>query len=271
MSVDGFETIEFANKTSLTVNALAGSDTISVNNPAGLSSDITVIGGDPTGSDRLIVNGTMIQDIATIRPTDGDSGSLTIGDLPIVNFDTVESVTYDGQGGDDQLIVETPGYTDIITLTPGALPDAGRLDIYHGTPPSSDLVAITFEDLGLDGQLTLDDTPVLGIKYLDALYYRGTDADDWFSADGVNTDGEIFLNSQVVVTTPGITQVSLLGLGGTDSFGFYGGPVLPWNAVVEGGDGTDSRLGVRRRRQRADALACRRLQRSRHGLRVDDR
>ena len=53
VSVDGFETIEFSNKTTLTINALAGSDTINLNNsstPTGLTS-ITVAGGDPTGSD----------------------------------------------------------------------------------------------------------------------------------------------------------------------------------------------------------------------------
>ncbi len=242
VSVDGFETIEFANKTTLTVNALAGSDTISVNNPAGLSGDIIVNGGDPTGSDRLIVNGTTGQDTATIRPTDIDSGSVSVPGLPTVNFDTIESVTYDGQGGDDELIVQTPGYTDIITLTPGAADDAGRLDILHYTPPSTDLVVITYEDLGSSGQLTLDDTPVVGIKYEDALYYRGTDADDWFDASAGADNGEIFLNSfDFVVSTPGIAQVTLEGLGGTDSFGVYGGAgLLPWNCVVEGGDGTDN-------------------------------
>ncbi len=33
LTVDGFESIEFANKTSLVIDALAGSDTINLNNP----------------------------------------------------------------------------------------------------------------------------------------------------------------------------------------------------------------------------------------------
>ena len=60
VSVDGFETIEFSNKVNLTINGLAGSDTINLNNPntpTGLTS-ITVNGGDPTASDTVIVNGT---------------------------------------------------------------------------------------------------------------------------------------------------------------------------------------------------------------------
>ena len=58
VSIDNFETISFLNKTSLTIDAGAGSDTINVNsqtNPLGLAS-VTVNGGDPTGSDTLIVN-----------------------------------------------------------------------------------------------------------------------------------------------------------------------------------------------------------------------
>ena len=57
-----YETIEFSNKTTLTINGLAGSDTINLNNPntpTGLTG-ITVNGGDPTGSDTLIVNGTAL-------------------------------------------------------------------------------------------------------------------------------------------------------------------------------------------------------------------
>ena len=33
VSVDGFETIDFSNKTTLTINGLAGDDTINLNNP----------------------------------------------------------------------------------------------------------------------------------------------------------------------------------------------------------------------------------------------
>src|SRR6185369_7299530 len=57
VSVDGFETIEFSNKTTLTLNALAGSDTINLNNPntpTGLTG-ITVNGGDPTVSGDTVI------------------------------------------------------------------------------------------------------------------------------------------------------------------------------------------------------------------------
>ncbi len=55
VSVDGFETIEFANKTLLTVDALAGDDVISITPQA---TPITINGNDPSASDRVIVDGT---------------------------------------------------------------------------------------------------------------------------------------------------------------------------------------------------------------------
>ena len=49
----------FSNKTALTIDGLAGSDVISINNPNKPTAltGITVDGGDPTASNTLIVNG----------------------------------------------------------------------------------------------------------------------------------------------------------------------------------------------------------------------
>ena len=62
MTIDEHESIEFSNKTKLTINAGAGQDTISLNNPntpTGLTGipGITINGGDPTSGDTLIVTG----------------------------------------------------------------------------------------------------------------------------------------------------------------------------------------------------------------------
>ena len=66
VSIDNQESIEFSNKTTLTLNGLAGSDEFNLNNPntpTGLTA-ITVNGGDPTtGSDTVIVNGTAAADL----------------------------------------------------------------------------------------------------------------------------------------------------------------------------------------------------------------
>ena len=99
-------------------------------------------------------------------------------------------------------------------------------------------MAVAFEDLGGGGRYTLAD---VGGGRADVLYYRGTDADDSFSADGAN-GSQIRLNDRVRVTTPGITQLGLDGLGGNDSFDLYAtlAEPLPWGTEVFGGDGTDS-------------------------------
>ena len=178
---------------SINLYGLEGDDTFQVTQIGNWEIPVVnVFGGDPTGSDHLIVNGTTGLDTAVIRPADGDSGSVAITGMPTVNFDTIESVTYDGQGGNDRLTVETPALTDVITLRPGVTRDAGTLNIDH-ISPSRALVAIAFEDLGGNGRLTLSD---VGGGRADVLYYRGTDADDSFRADGANS-GQIRLNDQM--------------------------------------------------------------------------
>ncbi len=60
VSIDSFETIEFSNKTTLTINGLSGDDQINLNNPntpTGLTA-IAVDGGAGAAGDALVVNGT---------------------------------------------------------------------------------------------------------------------------------------------------------------------------------------------------------------------
>ena len=103
VTVDSYESIEFSNKTTLTINALAGSDSVSLNNastPTGLTG-ITVNAGDPTGSDTLIVTGTGAADTFTFVGTSASSGTVARIGTPLVTFTGVEHTTLDGQGGDD--------------------------------------------------------------------------------------------------------------------------------------------------------------------------
>src|SRR4029079_18711709 len=79
VSIDSQETIEFSNKTTLTINALAGNDTINLNNPntpTGLTS-ITVNGNDPTASDTVILNGTAAADTINFAPTSANAATVT--------------------------------------------------------------------------------------------------------------------------------------------------------------------------------------------------
>ncbi|WP_425614911.1 dockerin type I domain-containing protein [Anatilimnocola sp. NA78] len=119
ISVDDHETIEFSNKTTLTINALGGSDTISLNNPntpTALTS-ITVNGGDPTTSDKVIVVGTTGVDTVAYTPTAFNAATVNITGLPTITANTVEHVVYDAGevAGLDQLTVNGTIVNDVLS------------------------------------------------------------------------------------------------------------------------------------------------------------
>ncbi len=134
VTIDNFEFIQFSNKNTLTIDGLAGSDQINLNNPSkpsGLTT-IAIVGGDPTGSDTLIVNGILGQDdYMRVSPTGAGSGSIADSPAAFVpvtfsgiehlvaigqSSDTVEDIQYTGTSGDDSFV-----------LTPGATPDSGSI------------------------------------------------------------------------------------------------------------------------------------------------
>jgi len=228
VSIDGFETIEFTNKTNLVINALAGNDTINLNNPntpTGLAS-ITVNGGDPTASDQLIVNGTVNADTITYRPTGFDSGVVSVAGLPVVAFSGTEHLTINGLGGGDDLILDTFEIDGTQVLTPGSTFDSGRVDFLDGGFLTNHAVALKFLGLDVGGSLTFSD-----VDRFDNLIYRGTDLDDTFS---VNSAGQVLLNGQIPVNTPSINTLTLAGLAGNDTFNIAGDHNLT-EIVVEGG------------------------------------
>src|SRR6185312_6921313 len=94
ISVDNQEVISIANKTSITIFAQAGDDTININGPVGLSGSITVDGGDPTSSDKLIVNGQFGGSTANFAPTGSATGSISVSGLPLTSYSAIESVVY---------------------------------------------------------------------------------------------------------------------------------------------------------------------------------
>jgi photosystem II stability/assembly factor-like uncharacterized protein len=118
VSIDEHEPIEFANKTSLVINAGAGQDTISLNNPntpTGLSG-ITINGGDPTSGDMLIVTGTggavnVNTATSTITGATGAGGAVSIG------YSGIESLNLPAGIGD--LTLTTTDADDTVAVTPG--------------------------------------------------------------------------------------------------------------------------------------------------------
>lgn len=88
VAVDNFETVEFANKTTLVINGLDGDDDIVLNNP-----------NTPTGLTAVVVNGGNGNDTISV-------------------YTTPQPATLNGEGGDDLFRV-APSATAVITVDGG--------------------------------------------------------------------------------------------------------------------------------------------------------
>ena len=234
VSVDGFELVEFTNKSVLTLAGKAGTDRINLNNPnvpAGLQ-QIVVVGDNPN-DDQLILNGTEGSDTLTFTPDTATFGTAQINALP-VTFDLIESVTINGQGGDDGLEVKVDA--SIVDLFPGTMDDAGTVQV-------DSLVPLHFEQLGADGGVTITEVGAPG--YSD-LVYHGTTADDYFRVPHKKDviTPSIGLGKRVPVSTTGIRDYTLRGLEGHDQFDVTSEPEfatrLSINVEAGGPDDADS-------------------------------
>jgi hypothetical protein len=243
VTVDNLVPINFTNKGSLIINALAGSDEINLNNssiPTGLTS-ITVNGGDPTASDTLVVNGTAGEDAIGYAPDAATTGSggvtvvPVIGPaLPAVSFTGIENLAINGQGGNDNLTVATINGSDSVTLTPGAAVDSGGITITRTAGAPSSATPLSFSNLGSTGSLTIANN--LG-STLDTLVYNGTTGNDTFTV--APTTGQITLVTatglaQIPVNTPGVSSLVLYGVSSNNTFNVTG--PQPYTAIsLEGG------------------------------------
>jgi hypothetical protein len=243
VSVDSQETIEFSNKTTLTINALAGSDTINLNNPTtptGLTG-ITVNGADPTGSDTVIANGTSGVDSINFAPTSANAATITgAGPVPIT-LATTEHVLINGQGGNDTLTLTTPSGQQVISVTPGALADQGDISLRQSTAlGGAALLGMSFTNIGAAGTLNFADA---GTTRADDLSIIGTANSNIFA---VSTTGNILLSTQasggasnptlVSVNTPGVSSLELYGLAGDDTFNIPANHPFTGGIFVDGGD-----------------------------------
>lgn len=193
VSIDLLETIEFANKTTVTINALAGSDTINVNNPLGLTGNLIVNGGDPTGSDRLIVNG-----LAATTAVNLAAGSITGVAPAAVVYTGIEHLTAVA-GASTTLALS--GSADYI-YTPGAAINAGDVQ--------TDFIPVDFIGYGTGRTLSLDGTS--------ATVY-GTNGNDTVN---VAANGNVNLNNRATIARVNLTTMTIDTLDGDDTFNVVG-------------------------------------------------
>ncbi len=243
VAVDAFETIEFSNKTNLILNGLGGSDQISLNNPTtpvGLTG-INVNGGDPTASDEIVIHNTNLATDITVN-TLSDDGAVVTGALTVpVTIDQAEHLVLNGNAanGADNLIVVTPTGRDFVDVLPGANVNEGSVLIRGANGEA--LLPIEYVNLDAAANLTLAD---VSQDRADFLRRHGTASDDLFT---VSTTGDVELeqatnasNLAVQLLTPGIEQLTLIGLDGSDIFVVPGNhPFTGFNGIgviVEGGN-----------------------------------
>src|SRR5262249_54084601 len=157
-----------------TLNGLAGSDTINLNDPgtpAGLTS-IMVNGGMPSSSDTLIANGTAAVDTINFTPTAPNAGGITGAGPGPGTFSNIKQAVINGQGGNDLLKISAPAGS-LTTYNPGSAPDAGSVQI-------NSLIPLSFTNLGNGGQAV-----TLGGGAASTLVYNGTAARNVFTVTGL--------------------------------------------------------------------------------------
>ena len=248
VTIDNFESIEFSNKTTLVINALAGSDTINLNNPTtplGLTG-ITVNGADPTASDTLIVNGLVgFNDDLRHNPAGVGAGTVVneSGLQPPVAFAGIEHLELVVQQADnDGVRIEGTIGNDRFEFTPGATGDRGT---FTGTLDQNNATG--------SGPFALVETSFRGVNVVsndvdvnftnpggtDTLVFNGTAGNDLIAVavgGGGGTDvrntinGGIFSHLELFNTASAV----LRGSDGDDTFNIAG--ALTVALTIEGGD-----------------------------------
>ena len=128
IEVDQFEQIEFANKTTLTINANAGADTINIaGSAAGFSGSLSVDGGNPADGDRLIVNGS----VSTVVVNTTAQQIIGIGPASL-DYSRIESLLVNGASSANATPLGLTGATSYAYI-PGLTTDTGKFQTPAGT------------------------------------------------------------------------------------------------------------------------------------------
>ena len=203
--------ILWINTPNLYIDALAGDDDIVVRAPAPndfhWDVDVYVAGGAPAAGpalsegDRLLLETPTAEQIV-YTPTGIDTGTLlidedgdgsntgtdsliTIGQFTVLCPDLaytsdpggIELLVYDGGSTDDILTVVGSTDDELFQHTPGALPDAGRVDIVNVDSGDS-LLGINYENLWLNDPAEVVIDGAGGTDVLVALGTNGSDVID---------------------------------------------------------------------------------------------
>jgi len=209
VTVDNFESIAFANKVNLTLNAGAGADSVLLNNaglPAGLT-NVTVNAGD-------------------------ENDAITVLALPDASATTFVSATLNGGAGDDILDASSLSVATPLILNGGAgndvLTGGAGGDTYNGGDGDDTLVVSDGADTA-NGDAGFDIVLYQGTNFADTLSL--VQAGSVIAVTGVNT-GSVDITGAVTVE-----RIDVIGLAGDDAITLTG---LSVESRVEAGDGNDN-------------------------------
>ncbi|MDB5329775.1 MAG: exo-alpha-sialidase [Phycisphaerales bacterium] len=221
ISIDNFESIEFANKAALTLNTLGGSDAVSLNDPVtptGLTS-VSVIGGDPTAGDTLLFNG-LATTLSVNTATGVIAGALGTGGAVTVSYAGIEGLT--AVAGSSTTLAVTGSLT--YAYTAGAALDGGSVQ--------TDSIPITFSGYGSGKALSFT-----GANASAALTVNGTPGQDAFN---LAAGGNVTLTGRAVIQASSFKFLTLKGSGGNDTYALHAAQPYADITVAGGGLGAAS-------------------------------
>src|SRR5262249_53151790 len=218
VTIDEHESIEFANKTALTINAGAGQDTISLNNPntpTGLTR-ITINGGDPNSGDTLIVTGAGRAVTVNTATSMINGASGTDLDPVSIGYSGIESLNLPAGVGD--LTLTTTDADDTVVVTPGLTTGANSgTVISSGAVPQISFVNSGAFSANLEGGA-------------DALVVNGSSNPDTIVVNG----SSVTITGRWGVNYAGVEALTVNGNAGSDTFTVT--PSLATSMFIDGGD-----------------------------------
>jgi hypothetical protein len=178
---------------------------------------VTIDGGPPSASDRLVVETPGDQpETVVYTPDASDGGTLNLDSLTsVVTIAQIEELQYDGEADGDSLTVMGTASDDTIVHTPGTGNQEGTFRV-------NDLLALSYQNLGSGANLTAN-----GAGGTDTLVYNGTATNDSFT---IGAALQVNLNSRVVLNTTAVEVLTLEGLDGDDRVDLSGSG----NIVISG-------------------------------------
>ena len=245
ITIDNYESFEFSNKVALTINGLAGSDEISLNNPTtptGLT-NITVDGGNPTGSDTLIFTGrTGLTDNFRLAPTGAGAGAITNTGVPATAFAGIEHLDFVLQFGNDNFTVDgTAGNDDYRVFSgsnPGQVHIEGTMNQGAGSTFALPSIDVTGNGVTLAGNYNFN-----GVGGTDLFTVTGTASDDGFvliraSATSAGVTHSVNGATTNFFSLTNLSELTIDGLDGDDDFSVPGN--FPFTLNLSGGDPSGS-------------------------------